>query len=202
VKQKGRRPVDPFAIYFPFEGTLAPETFLILKSSLPSAALTAAAAKAVQSVDPAQPVFDVATMEERLAESLAAQRANMTLMGVFAALALILATVGIFGVIAYFVNSRVQEIAIRMALGASGRAVVHMVLRHGMTLAAAGIAAGVAGALILTRTLGSLIEGVGTNDALSFLGASLLFGFVAAMACSIPARRAARVDPMAALRHG
>jgi ABC-type antimicrobial peptide transport system permease subunit len=80
--------------------------------------------------------------------------------------------------------------------------VINMVLSHGMSLAAAGIAAGIAGALILTRTLGSLVEGIGTNDAVSFIAASVLFGAVAALACSIPARRASRVDPMVALRHG
>jgi putative ABC transport system permease protein len=202
VKQQGRRPVDPFIIYVPIGESFAPETYLILKSSLPRSALVMAAAKAVQSADPNQPVFDVATMEDRLSASLATQRANMTLMGVFAALALILASVGIFGVIAYFVNSRLQEIAIRIALGASGRTVVRMVLGHGMALAGAGIAAGILGALILTRTLGSLVEGIRTNDAISFVAASLLFGVVAAMACSIPARRAARVDPIVALRHG
>lgn len=202
VKQQGRRPVDPFMIYVPIGASFAPETYLILKSSLPRSALVAAAANAVQSADPIQPVFDVATMDERLSKSLATQRANMTLMGVFAALALILATVGIFGVIAYFVNSRLQEIAIRIALGASARTVAGMVLAHGMSLAAAGIVVGVAGALTLTRTLGSLIEGIGKNDAISFLAASLLFAAVAAMACFIPARRASRVDPMAALRHG
>jgi ABC-type antimicrobial peptide transport system permease subunit len=126
----------------------------------------------------------------------------MTLMGVFAALALILATVGIFGVIAYFVNSRLQEIAIRIALGASARTVVGMFLGHGMALAGVGIAVGIAGALILTRTMGSLVEGIGRNDAVSFVVSSLLFAGVAAMACSIPARRASRVDPMVALRHG
>ena len=202
VKQLGRKPTDPFMIYLPFREGFEPETFLILKSALPPSSLIAAATKAVHDADPNQPVFQVATMEERLSDSLSTQRANMTLMGVFAALALILATVGIFGVIAYFVNSRLQEIAIRMALGASGRTVVRMVLTHGMALAGAGIAAGIAGALILTRTLGSLVEGIRTNDAVSFVAASLLFGLVAAMACSIPARRAARVDPMAALRHG
>ncbi len=203
VKQMGRRPMDPFVIYMPFrvEG-FEPETFLILKSRLPPSSLIAAATKAVHAADPNQPIFDVATMEERLSESLSTQRANMTLMGVFAALALILATVGIFGVIAYFVNSRLQEIAIRMALGASGRTVVRMVLTHGMALAGAGLAVGIAGALILTRTLGSLVEGIRTNDTVSFVAAALLFALVAAIACSIPARRAARVDPMAALRHG
>jgi predicted permease len=202
VKAQGRGPVDPYLIYVTIEESFDPETFLILKSSLPLSGLVSAATKAVHAADAAQPVYDVSSMEDRVSKSLATQRANMTLMGVFAALALILATVGIFGVIAYFVNSRVQEIAIRMALGASGRTVVGMVLSHGMALASAGIAAGIGGALILARTLGSLVEGIGTSDAVSFVAASLVFGIVAAMACSIPARRAARVDPMAALRHG
>jgi putative ABC transport system permease protein len=202
VKQLGRKPTDPFMIYLPFREGFEPETFLILKSGLPPSSLIAAATNAVHAADPNQPIFEVATMEERLSASLSTQRANMTLMGVFAALALILATVGIFGVVAYFVNSRLQEIAIRMALGASGRTVVRMVLSHGMALAGAGIAVGILGALILTRTLGSLVEGIATNDAVSFIAASLLFAAVAAMACTIPARRASRVDPMVALRHG
>jgi putative ABC transport system permease protein len=202
LKVQGRRPTDSFLIYVPVEESLDPETFLILKSSLPLSSLVGAATNAIHAADPAQPVFDISSMEDHVSDSLSTQRANMTLMGVFAALALILATVGIFGVIAYFVNSRLQEIAIRIALGASGTTVVRMVLGYGMALAATGIAIGIGGALILTRTLGSLLEGVGTNDVVSFVAASLLFGVVAAMACSIPARRASRVDPMVALRHG
>jgi predicted permease len=202
VKQQGRRPADPFMIYAPFRESFEPETYLILKGSLPFSALVASATRAVHDADPNQPVFDVATMEDRLRDSLSAQRANMTLMGVFAALALILATVGIFGVIAYFVNSRLHEIAIRMALGASRTDVTRLVLSHGVKLACAGIATGIGGALILTRTLGSLLEGIRANDAVSYVAASLLFVVVAALACSIPARKASRVDPMAALRHG
>jgi putative ABC transport system permease protein len=202
LKVQGRRPTDSFLIYVPIDESFDPETFLILKSSLPLSGLVSAATSAIHAADPAQPVFDVSSMEDRVNDSLSTQRANMTLMSVFAALALILATVGIFGVIAYFVNSRLHDIAIRIALGASGRTVVGMVLSHGMALAAGGIAAGIAGALILTRALGSLVEGIGTNDPVSFVAASLLFAVVAAMACSIPARRASRVDPMVALRHG
>jgi putative ABC transport system permease protein len=202
VRQQSRRPVDPFVIYVPLGESFAPETFLVLKSSLPQSAMVAAATQAIHAADSSQPVYDVATMEERLSDSLSRQRANMTLMGVFAALALILATVGIFGVIAYFVNSRLQEIAIRIALGASARTVVKIVLGHGMALASAGIVLGIGGALLLTRAMGSLIEGIGTNDTISFLAASLLFAGIAVIACSIPARRASRVDPMVALRHG
>jgi predicted permease len=201
VKVQGRRKIDPFIVYVP-EDTDWPEMFLILKSNLLPSALISAAAKAVHDADPNQPVFDVATMEQRLGDSLSTQRANMTLMSIFAALALVLATVGISGVIAYFVNSRVRDIAIRIALGASRRTVVGMVLWHGMVLAAAGIIVGLGGALWLTRTLHSILEGVAAGDPLSFVAAAILFTFIAAMACSIPALRAARVDPLTALRHG
>ena len=201
VKVEGRRKVDPFIVYVP-DDSLGWERFLILKSNLPPSTLVAAATKAVHDADPNQPVFDVATMEERLGDSLSTQRANMTLMSIFAALALVLATVGISGVIAYFVNSRVHDIAIRIALGASRRMVVRMVLYHGMVLAAAGIIVGLAGSVWLTRTLGSVLEGVAASDPLSFVAASILFASVAALACSIPALRASRVDPMTALRHG
>jgi putative ABC transport system permease protein len=200
VKVEGRRKLDPFIVYIP-EDTDWPEMFLILKSNLPASKLVAAAAKAVHDANPNQPVFDVATMEERLGDSLSPQRANMTLMSIFAALALILATVGISGVIAYFVNSRVHDIAIRIALGASRRTVVGMVLNHGLGLAAAGILFGVAGAFWLTRTLGSILEGVAASDPISFAAASTLFALVAAAACSLPAIKASRIDPIAALRH-
>ncbi|HLX46382.1 MAG TPA: ABC transporter permease [Bryobacteraceae bacterium] len=202
VKVKSNWALDPFAIYLPPDAGFEPEMFLILKSNLPASVLVPAATRVVHDADPNQPVFNVATMEQRLGDSLSNQRANMILMGLFAALALILATVGISGVIAYFVNSHVHDIAIRIALGASRRTVVGMVLYHGLLLAAAGIVAGVAGALWLTRTLGSILEGVTASDPLSFVAAVVLFTLVAAMACSIPALRASRVDPMTALRHG
>jgi predicted permease len=202
VKVQGRRSIDPFMIYVPLEESFEPEVYLILKSSLPLSSLIPATTRAVHSADPSQPVYDVATMENRISSSLSTERANMTLMGVFAALALLLATVGIFGVIAYFVNTRLHDIAIRMALGATESSVVRMVVLHGMTLAGAGIAAGIAGAIVLTRSLGALVEGIGTSDPVSYLAAALVFAAVAALACSIPAWRASRVDPVTALRHG
>jgi putative ABC transport system permease protein len=200
VREQGRRAVDPFLIYLPADDSFEPETFLILKSRLPLSSLVAAATKAVHNADASQPVFDVASMEDRLRDSLSGQRATMTLMVAFAVFALILATIGISGVIAYFVNSRAHEIAVRIALGASRRMVIGMVLRQGMTLAAGGIAMGIGGALLLTRSLGSVLDGMTEHDPISFLAAAILFSGIAAMACSVPAARALRVDPMVTLR--
>jgi putative ABC transport system permease protein len=202
VKQQGRRPVDPFMVYSPLGQMSEPEELLVLKtSSIPPERLASATAAVVHAVDRNQPVFDIATMEERLGVTLSAQRANMTLMGVFAALALILATIGIFGVIAYFVNRRAHEIGIRMALGAGRGRVVRMILGRGMALAGAGIALGLAGALVLTRSIGSLLEGVQTNDPAAYLAAAAVFALAAAGACLIPARGAARIDPVVTLKH-
>ena len=153
------------------------------------------------SIDPDVPVYDIATMRDRLAEALSTQRANMALMGVFAALALLLAAIGIFGVIAYMVNRRSLEIGIRMALGAQRSDVLKMVLGHGMILALAGIAIGLGGALAATRALRTLLFEISPSDPWTLAAAALLFAGVAAAACYIPARRAVRVDPMTTLRH-
>ena len=174
---------------------------LILRSDLPRAALATAAAGAIRAIDPDVPVYDVATMRDRLAEALSTQRANMALMGVFAALALLLAAIGIFGVIAYMVSRRSLEIGIRMALGAQRRDVLKMVLGHGMILALAGIAIGLGGALAATRALRTLLFEISPSDPWTLAAAAVLFAGVAAAACYIPARRAVRVDPMTALRH-
>ena len=177
------------------------ETVLILRTELPPATLTSAAIAAVHAIDPDQPVFDVATMEQRIATSLSTQRSNAILMGVFAALALILSTVGIFGVIAYFVSRRSHEIGIRMALGARPADVLTMVLRHGMSLATIGIALGIGGALVATRGLQTLLYDVKPGDPTTLAAVSILFAAVAALACYVPARWAAKVDPMVVLRH-
>jgi len=129
------------------------------------------------------------------------QRANMALMGLFAALALLLAAIGIFGVIAYMVSRRSIEIGIRMALGAQRSEILKMVLGHGMILAFAGIVIGLGGALAATRALRTLLFEVSPSDPWTLAAAALLFAAVAAAACYVPARRAIRVDPMAILRH-
>jgi ABC-type antimicrobial peptide transport system permease subunit len=164
-KQQGRRPIDAFVVYAPFRQFADFEAFVIAKSSpIPPEQLTRAVTTAVHAVDPNQPVYHVATMEERLGIALGPQRANMTLMTAFASLALVLATMGIFGVTAYFVKRRVHEIGIRMALGAIPGDVVRIVLVRGLRLAALGIGLGLAAALVLTRYLGSLHEEISAVD--------------------------------------
>jgi ABC-type antimicrobial peptide transport system permease subunit len=155
----------------------------------------------VHSIDPVQPVFDVMTMEQRMGEALSSRRANMMLMSVLAALALALAAIGIFGVIAYVVGRRTREIGIRMALGARQADIVKMVLEKGLALTAIGTVLGLAGAIAATRMLKSLLFSTSPTDPLTFALVTLFFVLVATAACLIPARRAAAVDPSSAIRH-
>jgi putative ABC transport system permease protein len=201
VRQQGLRIAATPTIYAPFRQFPESEIFIVLRSALSRSALSAAAGGAIRALDPDVPVYDVANMRDRLAEALSTQRANMALMGLFAALALLLAAIGIFGVIAYMVNRRSLEIGIRMALGAQRSDVLKMVLGHGMILALAGIAIGLGGALAATRALRTLLFEISPNDPWTLVAAAVLFACVAAGACYIPARRAVRVDPMTALRH-
>jgi ABC-type antimicrobial peptide transport system permease subunit len=151
-----------------------------------------------------QPIYNVQTMQEVATESMSSQRFPMILLGAFAGLALLLASIGIYGVISYSVAQRVHEIGIRMVLGAKKRAILGMIVGHGLRLAAAGLAVGVVAALILTRLLSSfsrLLYGVGPSDPATFIGVSAVLTVVALLACYVPARRAMRVDPMVAVRH-
>jgi predicted permease len=157
--------------------------------------------KEVQAVDPNLPVFGVRTLDSVVSESLASRRFAMRVIAFFAATALLLAGVGIYGVMAYFVSQRTREIGIRVALGAAPGHISRLILGRGMALTAAGIAIGIIGAAALTRFLATLIFGVAPMDPLTFvMGAAVLAG-VALAACYIPARRAMRVDPMVALRY-
>ncbi len=140
-------------------------------------------------------------MQEIVARSIAKQRLVMILLSVFSALALVLSTVGIYGVISYLAGQRTHEIGIRMALGASSRDVLRLVLGEGMRITLVGVGVGIAAALGLTRLITKMIYGVGVTDPLTFAGVAALLTGVALLACYIPARRAMRVDPMIALRY-
>jgi putative ABC transport system permease protein len=156
--------------------------------------------QAVWSVDPTQPVSNVRTMEEILAEEVAQRRIGMTLLAAFAALALLLASLGIYGVLSYAVTQRTQEIGIRLALGAGRKEVLRLVLTDGMRLAGAGLAIGLGVSFALTRLMTSLLFGVSATDPRTLAGVTLLLTAVALLACYVPARRATKVDPMIALR--
>ena len=147
-----------------------------------------------------QVIFGVLTMEKMISDSLAQRRFVIILLAAFALLALVMAIVGIYGVIAYVVGQRTQEIGIRMALGAQREDVLRMILWQGARLALMGISIGIAGSLILTRLMTKLLYGVSPTDPLTFAVLAAVFALIAIAACSLPARRATRVDPAAALR--
>jgi len=155
----------------------------------------------VRAVDPNEPVFSVRTMEAVVESALAERRFTMLLLALFAVTALLLSGIGIYGVMAYFVTQRTHEIGIRMALGASSRDVIGMVLGQGVRLAAAGVAAGIIGALAITRVIATLLFGVSPRDPGTLIALSVTLTIVALVACYVPARRATRVDPIRALRY-
>ncbi len=147
------------------------------------------------------PVFDESTLQSRVLVASTGQRIAGTFVGAFGLLALVLAAVGIYGVIAYTTRQRTREIGIRMALGAQSADVFRLVLGNGLRLILTGLAIGLALSLVLTRFLRTILFGVGATDAITFLAVALLLSAVALLACYIPARRAMRVDPMVALRY-
>ena len=155
----------------------------------------------VQATDKNQPVFNARSMEQVIAESITARRFAMLLLTIFAAVALLLASVGIYGVMSYSVTQRTHEIGIRMALGAQRGDVLKMVVGQGMVLVLIGVGLGLIGALGVTRVLSSLLFGVGATDPATFGGIAALFFAVALVACYVPARRAVKVDPLIALRY-
>jgi len=173
---------------------------LVVRSVTDPAALTGAVTEVVHKVDATLPIVSVLTMDGLIANSMSPRRFVAALISVFAALALVLAAVGIYGVMSYAVSQRTQEIGIRMALGAQLGDVQAMILRQSLTLTLVGVALGLAGSFVLVRFLSSLLFGVGAYDALTFLSVALLLVIVALAASYVPARRAVRVDPIVALR--
>ena len=156
----------------------------------------------VEAVDPNVPVYAVRTMEDVIARSMAERRFALQILGFFAGVALLLAAIGIYGVMAYTFSQRRHEIGIRMALGAQPRDILRMALSEGMTLVAVGLGSGLVGALILTRFLRSMLYAVSPNDPLTFVALPVLLAAVALLACFVPARRATQIDPLVALRDG
>jgi putative ABC transport system permease protein len=174
---------------------------LVMRSGTDPRTLVGPVREIVRDVDPRVPLAGVRTMEEVVAAAIAEPRFSMMLLVAFAALAVLLAAIGIYGVMAYSVRQRNHEIGIRMALGARASDVLELVVRQGMLLVVGGLALGLAGALALTRVLGGLLYGVEPTDPVTFAGVTVLLVAVAFAACYWPAQRAASVDPMEALRY-
>ena len=174
--------------------------YLVVHTSSDPAGLTAAIGSQIHAVDANAAVYNVRTMQDRLNDSLARQRFSTLMLGAFATFALLLAAVGVYGVISYLVSQSTHDIGVRIALGAQPVNILGLVVRQGMELAAIGVLGGVIGALILTRFMASLLFGVAATDAITFSVVALILATVALAATVIPASRATRVDPMVALR--
>ncbi|MCA1619681.1 MAG: ABC transporter permease [Acidobacteria bacterium] len=188
--------------YVPFEQAPSAVSEVVVRARGEDAAgLSASVRAALKGVDPNLLIWETRTMDELVGRWTAPRRFNVALLGLFAALALLLAAVGVYGVMSYTVTQRTHEIGIRMALGARARDVLAMVVRQGMVLTLAGLGLGLVGALALTRLMSGLLYGVSPTDPLVFAAVSLLLAAVALVSCLIPALRATKVDPMVALRY-
>jgi len=192
--------VEPMA-YWPHPELAYPFMTLVIRTHGEPASVAAAARNVIQTLDGEQPVADVRTMESLLADSVARARFNTLLLTIFAVVALVLAAVGIYGVMSYAVTQRTHELGLRMALGAQTSHVLSLIVRQGMMMAAAGVGIGLVAAFALTRILATLLYGISATDPLTFLVIASLLTGTALLACYLPARRATRVDPMVALRY-
>ena len=187
------------ALYLPQAQAPVREMNVVVRTAANAAGLTNAVRQQIRELDSDLPVYQVRLMEQRVEESLLRRRFSLQLLGAFAALALGLAAVGTYGVMAFLVNQGTREIGIRMALGATSGVILAMVLRRAMALAAMGIAIGLAAAIPLARLLRTMLFGVRESDALTFAAASILLGAVALLASYLPARRASRIEPLISL---
>jgi putative ABC transport system permease protein len=203
VKHSGlNQPTDP-AVYAPFsqnDEAWRRWMTLVIKTRLPFAGVVNEVKKQVWRLDSQIPISDIQSMDDLMVVSVAQQRFNMLLLGIFAGLALILAGVGIYGMIAYRVNQRTHEIGVYVALGAQQQDVLRLVMKDGMKLVVLGIVLGLAGAIALTHLMVSLLFEVNPTDTATLILVAFLLGAVALTACYIPARRALSIHPMTALR--
>jgi predicted permease len=200
VREFGPTQESPYQTFLPMARHSTPYGFFVMKSGLDPVGAGRALRQAVLSVDPEQPVVNVRTLESYVTSSLGPSRFTAVMMASFGIIALTLAVVGLYGVIAYLVSQRTREIGIRVALGASTGGVLRLVLGQGMRLAGLGVAMGLLLSLALSRSLSSLLVGVSIFDPMIYGGVALALLLVAAIATILPARRAARVDPNVALR--
>jgi predicted permease len=187
--------------FYPLTQVPVASRFLVVRTTVEPASLIAGISREIRALDPELPTYDVSTMEQRLSDSLARRRFSAFLLATFAALALTLAAIGIYGVIAYWVDQRTREIGIRMALGAAQGSILKLVLRQSLAMVGIGLVVGIGGALALTRVMKSLVFGVSTTDAVTFVLLPVVLSAVALLASYVPARRALRVDPLVAVRH-
>ncbi len=201
VKQYGLDIDTKMVTYFPYATWMNGEMFVTARTTGDPAALANSIIAEVHTLDSDIPVFDTATMQERVHDSVARQRFAMAMLGAFAGFAVILAAIGIYGVMSFLVTQGTSDIAIRMALGAQRGRILSLVMQQGMGLALIGIAAGVVGALSLTHLMSGLLFNVSATDPVTFVGMAILLTMVALAACYFPARRAMRVDPMVVLRY-
>jgi putative ABC transport system permease protein len=201
VKMEGiREESNRVQAYLPYLQGTFPNVLVTLRTSVDPLSLTNAARAAVLALDPQQPIEDINTMEQLRADTLAPDRLNLLLLGSFAALALLLALIGLYGVISYAVTQRRSELGLRLALGAQRRDILRLVIGQGMKLALLGVALGTMAALFATRLMTSLLFNVSASDPLTYGAIAALLVLVTLLACWIPARRATKVDPLIALR--
>jgi putative ABC transport system permease protein len=205
VRQMGLDEPVKAEMYFPYQQQ-GPYDFytprdLVIRTSGDTAGLVSSVRAIVHEVDPDQPVSNIATMSGVLGEEAAPRRMGMIMLVAFAGLALLLASLGIYGVLAYFVTQHTNEIGVRMAVGASPFNILALVLKKGMGLTLLGVGIGLAASFALTRLMSSLLFGVNASDPLTFVAVPLVLAAVALVACLIPARRAMKLDPTIALRY-
>jgi predicted permease len=200
VKQYGLDDEGKIAAYFPYRQMTGGGMYLVARTSADPSSLSGAAVREIHALDPDVAVTEVRTMNDRLYSSVARQRFSTTMLGAFAVFALILAAIGIYGVMSYLVSQGTHDIGVRVALGAQRSNIISMVMRQGMELAVIGIVAGLIGAAILTRVMASLLFGVSATDALTFSAVAVVLAAIAFVATYVPALRATRVDPIVALR--
>ena len=201
VKQYGLETEGKIAVYFPHEQHPGDRMFLAVRTATGGAGLSSAIVKQIHAVDPDALVYGIRSMQERLYDSLARRRFSSTMLGAFAVFALLLAAVGLYGVMSHLVTQGTHDIGVLVTLGARPENIVGLVVRQGMALAGIGILLGLVGAAALTRVMASLLFEVSTSDVGTFASVPALLLVVAFAATAIPAWRATRVDPTVALRH-